>query len=207
MHGLEIEEEFPTLVGQLFVDLKGMLLETLPSPMAQLINAFFPYTRNDVERMVLTWLEENEVEKDSSKQLDKIRQLIPNHADLSALPYDQIMEKIVEHIGPEDSFFEAQAKSMKNSVEEQKLAWGFGMLNLIGYYADDFRKVTKKKDRFRSSQNDYRHLIYARHSGYLVTRGCAISDEGKSNLLMVGDQYTCHDNYRISGVVYRAFLQ
>lgn len=43
------------------------------------------------------------------------------------------------------------------------------LMNWVGYFADDFDKVKKRKDRFRASHNDTMHVINASPADYLIS--------------------------------------
>lgn len=56
-----------------------------------------------------------------------------------------------------------------NNLVESKIFYAYTQLNWLGYYADDFDKIKKKKDRFNASQNDMKHLSYAYIADFLIS--------------------------------------
>ncbi|MDD2906024.1 MAG: hypothetical protein PHH41_04460 [Sulfurimonas sp.] len=59
---------------------------------------------------------------------------------------------------------------VSNSLVESKIFYAYTQLNWLGYYADDFDKDKKNKDRFNASQNDMRHLAYAYRADFLISK-------------------------------------
>ena len=56
-----------------------------------------------------------------------------------------------------------------NNLIESKIFYAYTQLNWLGYYADDFTKVKKNKDRFNASQNDMKHASFAYISTFLIS--------------------------------------
>jgi hypothetical protein len=56
-----------------------------------------------------------------------------------------------------------------NGLSESKIFFAYTQLNWLGYYADDFDKVKKNKDRFNASQNDIRHASFAYIANFLIS--------------------------------------
>lgn len=56
-----------------------------------------------------------------------------------------------------------------NNLIESKIFYAYTQLNWLGYYADDFTKVKKNKDRFNASQNDMKHASFAHISTFLIS--------------------------------------
>ncbi len=56
-----------------------------------------------------------------------------------------------------------------HALIENKIFYAYTQLNWLGYYADDFAKVKKNKDRFNASQNDMRHASYAHMASFLIS--------------------------------------
>ena len=57
---------------------------------------------------------------------------------------------------------------IKDTIEN-KILIAYNLMNLAGYYADDFDKVKKGKDRFRASQNDMQHATHAHIASFLIS--------------------------------------
>lgn len=63
----------------------------------------------------------------------------------------------------------ASLNSFVNKSIENKIFYAYTQLNWLGYYADDFDKQKKGKDRFNSSQNDMKHASYAHIANFLIS--------------------------------------
>lgn len=62
-----------------------------------------------------------------------------------------------------------------DKTPESDVARAYCLMNWAGYYPDDFTKITRGKDRFKSSQNDMLHVIAALGADFLIsddTRFC-----------------------------------
>ena len=64
-------------------------------------------------------------------------------------------------------------------------------MNWVGYYADDFTKTNRKKNRFRASNNDLMHVRNAAGSTMLISRDRAFLKKAKA----------CYAHLEISTVV------
>lgn len=58
--------------------------------------------------------------------------------------------------------------SLDDSIEN-KIMYAYVLMNWLGYYADDFDKIKKGKDRFNASQKDMMHVSYAHIASYLIS--------------------------------------
>ena len=67
----------------------------------------------------------------------------------------------------ESHLFERTA--LFNNLIESKIFYAYTQLNWLGYYADDFTKIKKNKDRFNASQNDMKHASFAYISTFLIS--------------------------------------
>lgn len=63
-------------------------------------------------------------------------------------------------------------ESFEDSTEN-KIAMAYTLMNWAGYYPDDFDKIKKNTDRFRASNNDMQHAIFASKADYLISNDYA----------------------------------
>ncbi|MEX1215965.1 hypothetical protein [Saccharospirillum sp.] len=179
--GLEIEETYSHLVGEIFTAIRETLKQVMLPEQLLLLRPILDLDRSAVESMVQAWFEENPGFEEGSNQLERLGRKVADPDELRKLPSDRVVSTIFERIGfSEETVSHLIATNPELNSWDLKLALPFFILNIVGYRADDFRKVTEKKDRFRSSQNDYRHLCSARHSHYLVTDDTRFLDKARA---------------------------
>ena len=85
-----------------------------------------------------------------------------------------------------------QASGNPNALEQfcdssipSNILRDYNLMNWTGYFPDDFTKIKKKKDRFRASQIDMRHVANAMACNYLVSSDFAFSRKAKSCYLHI----------------------
>lgn len=86
--------------------------------------------------------------------------------DSNPSPNDLVIE-LKKRWKEENSFLNLNA-FIKNQ-EEIKIFYAYTQLNWLGYFADDFTKVKKYRDRFNASQNDMKHASYASMATFLIS--------------------------------------
>lgn len=87
------------------------------------------------------------------------------------LPSNKVISKL-------DALFQAENTDFKwtDYFENNKInniARAYCLMNWAGYYADDFNKVKKGKDRFNASNNDMLHATMAYDFHFLISKDAA----------------------------------
>lgn len=78
-----------------------------------------------------------------------------------------LVAEMKKALNDESSIFHIRT-SLDDSIEN-KIIYTYVLINWLGYYADDFDKIKKGKDRFNASQKDMMHASYAHRATYLLS--------------------------------------
>ena len=186
--GLPIEESFKALNEQLKAALTDMLknagqeLENLdPNELqaggAEAIKAAREQMAEQLEsvtKMVSIEVEnEQELGPKPLRDLERLKAL-----DLHNQPDSEVINLIEELFAYENEDFN-WSDYFDDSVHNQ-IARCYSLMNWVGYFADDFTKIKKNKDRFRASSNDLMHVRNAAGSTILFSRDHAFLKKAKA---------------------------
>lgn len=96
------------------------------------------------------------------RELPQIRSLDILNADVN-----EVVDLIESAFRTENSNFNLSDYFEKSPQSDAARA--YWLMNWAGYYSDDFTKVTKKRDRFKSSSNDLQHVVAAIGANFLIS--------------------------------------
>ena len=179
--GLEIEESYPHLVGEMFTAVRRTLKQVMLPEQQSMLRPLLEIDRTAVESMVQAWLDANPGFEEGAKQMEMLGHKVADPDELRKIPSDTVVSTILEGIGfPEETVTHLIDTNPKLNSCDLKLALAFFIMNIVGYRADDFRTVTTRRDGFRASQHDYHHLCNARYAHFLVTEDTKFREKAKA---------------------------
>jgi len=115
---------------------------------------------------------------------DKISQL-----NIESLPSGDVIPKIDDAFASLNSNF-CWSDYFGESVQDQ-ISRCYTLMNWAGYFADDFDKVKKGKDRFNASNNDMMHAQMAENCHFLISNDNAFRMKVKA----------CYEHLQLSTIV------
>lgn len=175
--GLPIEESFPEINEKLKDSLNTLIskceqqfptidIENLEEP----LKSHFTNMQSQLDELKL---------KSSSLQAPKIgseQQLGPQPfremPGIKALEVQSLSAKEVVHAIEATFKLENSSFNFADYIEntpQTGVARAYSLMNWAGYYADDFTKNKKGKDRFNASNNDMQHAVSALGAGFLIS--------------------------------------
>jgi hypothetical protein len=100
------------------------------------------------------------------------------------LPSNEVISKI-------DALFQAENSDYKwtdyfKNNPQNNIARAYSLMNWAGYYADDFNKVKKGKDRFNASNNDMLHATMAYGFHFLISKDAAFCMKARACYEYIG---------------------
>lgn len=186
--GLPIEESFKELNEQL----KGALTDMLKSAEQELEN-FDPneLQSGGVEAIKVARAQMTEqleaVAKMVSFEVENEQELGPKPlrdlGRLKALDLHNQSESEVINLIDELFAYENEGFNWSDYFDDtvhNQIARCYSLMNWVGYFADDFTKIKKNKDRFRASSNDLMHVRNAAGSTMLFSRDHAFLKKAKA---------------------------
>jgi hypothetical protein len=184
--GLPVDESFEDLEFQLKKHLKSMLqsaeneLNNLDSDL------LFGYEVEEIKKQKITMGEclaavsnisipylRGELGPKPVRNLEKLKVL-----QLHSLPDELVISKIDEIFTRENSGFH-WLDYFDDTIPNQ-IARCYSLMNWVGYYADDFTRTKKNKDRFRASNNDLMHVRNAVVANLLISKDFAFIKKAKA---------------------------
>ena len=175
--GLDVESSFD--------ELHTMLVDNVRDSITQIEKMLSEATEQEISshqgrqmKLMLTQLKEQAkgLEASSPFEIEEGQELGPkpvqSHMEVEKLGLENLSPKNV--IPAIDRLFATENPEYRwedyfdNTVHNQ-IARCYTLMNWVGYYADDFTKVRKRGDRFRTSTNDLMHVRSAAGAAFLVS--------------------------------------
>ena len=87
--------------------------------------------------------------------------------NIMQLPSNEVVHSIEKVFNYENNKFDW--RDYFEDTPENRISRAYSLMNWAGYYADDFNKVKKRKDRFRASNNDMQHAMMGFGATFLIS--------------------------------------
>lgn len=175
--GIQIDESFED-INKIFNDSLNTMFESVKL----LLASIEPSTLPDEIQQDMINLKIN-VKNLSKKSLQIPSPVFACDQQLGPTPFRQLPQvkaldiqsaDIKDVVNLIESVFENENGSFNlndyfDKTPQSDTARAYWLMNWAGYYSDDFTKVTKKKDRFKSSHNDMQHAVAAIGANFLIS--------------------------------------
>ncbi len=113
------------------------------------------------------------------RELGKLKEL-----GILNLPSNEVIIKLDELFQAENSEYKWSDYFENNP--QNNIARAYSLMNWAGYYADDFNKVKKGKDRFNASNNDMLHATMAYDFHFLISKDAAFCMKARACYEYIG---------------------
>ena len=182
--GLPIAESFVDINDKLKLELSNLMLrirnqvlqldldkelEGLDDPESTSIKEYFFLA----DKMVDFYLEQ--ISKMEISDVDESNlgvQFFRTSPDIKSLDVEKIppeyVVRVIENIFNKDNKDFNLSDYVEDTIQN-RISYAYELMNWVGYYADDFTKIKKGKDRFNASKNDMMHVVNAVGSSFLIS--------------------------------------
>ncbi|WP_261420535.1 hypothetical protein [Serratia quinivorans] len=132
---------------------------------------------NGLEALVIS--DEQQLGPQPFRDMPEIKSL-----GIQGVDINHVVNKIEEIFEQENSSFDFEHYFEKTAQSD--VARAYSLMNWAGYYADDFTKSKKGKDRFNASNKDMMHVIAALGADFLISNDIKFCKKAMACFAYVG---------------------
>lgn len=145
-------------------ELEGLdeLTLTLIKHNLSLTDKLMNFYLEQISKMEMPDIDERDLGVQAFRESSEVKNL-----KVETIPAEHVISAIENIFHKENKNFKL-SDYMEDTLQA-RVSYAYELMNWIGYYADDFTKNMKKKDRFNASRNDMMHVVNAVGSSFLIS--------------------------------------